>query len=90
MKLLNGVVGWHNEQGMTFEVDPKHTEIIINQLELSVVKVVCTLGIKEEGNTTQDAEQELDESQISQHRAMIARCNYIRLTDPIWRTLQQN
>ena len=70
-------MGCCNEKGTTFEAAPRHTEFIIKQLKLNYAKAVCTLGTKEEGNTIQDAEQELDESQTSQYRAITARCNYI-------------
>ena len=68
---------WCSEKGIIFEADPRHAEITIEQLQLKDAKIVCTPGTKDEGNTTQDAEEELDESQASQYRAITARCNYI-------------
>ena len=65
LEILNRIVGWCNEKGIAFEVDPRHVEIIINQLKLQDAKTVCTLGTKDEGNTIQDPDQELDESQTS-------------------------
>ena len=62
---------------MVFEADPRHTEIIIEQLNLQGAKPVSTPGTKDEGTTTKDCQQELNEQQISQYRAITARCNYI-------------
>ena len=62
---------------MIFEADPRHTEIIINQLKLTHAKAVTTPKTKEEGRTTNDCREELDGEQASQYRALIARCNYI-------------
>ena len=59
VKILNRVVCWCNEKGITFEVDPRHTEITIDQLRLKDTKAVCTPGIKEEGTTTQDADEDV-------------------------------
>ena len=77
IKILNGVVCWCSEKGITFEADPRHAEIIIEQLKLKDAKIVCTPGAKDEGTTTQDVDEELDEPQASQYRAITARCNYI-------------
>ena len=74
---MNRVVGWDNVKGLVFEADPRHTEIIIEQLNLKGAKPVSTPGTKEEGNTTQDCQSELSEQQASQYRAITARCNYI-------------
>ena len=76
MKIFNRVVCSCSEKGIIVEADPRHAEIIIEQLKLKDAKIVCTPGTKDEGNTTQDAEEELDESQASQYRAITARCNY--------------
>ena len=82
VKILNRVVGWDNAKGLTFEADPRHAEIIINQLKLSEAKMVFIPGTKDEGTTTADCELPLDEQQASQYRAIIARCKYITLDRP--------
>ena len=82
VKILNRVVCWCNEKGITFEADPGHTEIIIDQLKLKDAKAVCIPGTQEEGTTTQDADEELDDSQAFLYRAITARCNYISPDGP--------
>ena len=77
VKILNRIVGWDASQGLTFEADPRHTEIIIEHLRLKEAKAVSTPGTKDEGRTSADCDEELDDTQASQYRAITARCNYI-------------
>ena len=77
VKILNRIVGWDNSRGLVFEADPRHAEIIINQLKLTDAKVVATPGTKDEGRTTNDCREEREGEQASQFRALTARCNYI-------------
>ena len=77
VKILNRIVGWDDGRGIVFEVDPRHAEIIIEQLKLKDAKAVSTPGTKEEGRTSSDCEDPLDEGQASQYRAIAARCKYI-------------
>ena len=77
IKILNRIVGWDNLDGIIFEADPRHSEIIIKQLKLDDATVVATRGIKEEGDTIADCDEPLEESQATQHRAITARCNHI-------------
>ena len=46
ISLLNRIVRW-TEAGIEYELDPRHTEILIEQLGLSGAKPVSTPGIKE-------------------------------------------
>ena len=54
IKILNRIVSWDNLQGITFEVDPRHAEVIFKQLKLEDAKGVSTPGAKEEGTATAD------------------------------------
>ena len=76
VKILKGIVGWDGVNGITFEADPRHAEIIINQLKIQDAKAVSTPGTKDEGINIEDCEEPLGESQATQYRAIIARCNY--------------
>ena len=76
VKILNRIVGWDHVKGIVFEADPRHTEIIVEQLQLKEAKPVSTPGTKDEGSTTEDCNEELEENQASQYRAITARCNY--------------
>ena len=48
IKILNRVVTWHDIDGISYEADPRHVEIIIKQLQLADAKTVTTLGTKED------------------------------------------
>ena len=77
IKILNRIISWHGERGITYEADPRHIEIVVEQLDLKESKEVTTPGTKEEGRTQQDCNDKLDEGQSSRHRAIVARCNYL-------------
>ena len=62
---------------MVYEADPRHVEIVIEQLGLKDSKIVCTPGTKEEGRTQEDCNQLLDDQEASKYRALVARCNYL-------------
>ena len=80
VKILNRIIGWHDQKGISFEADPRHAEIIIEQLKLKEAKGVSSPGAKEEGTTIEDHEQELEEGQAFQYRAITDRFNYISPT----------
>ena len=46
VKVLNRVVTWDGARGITYEVDPRHVEIVIQQLKLQEAKPVATPGTK--------------------------------------------
>ena len=47
-RVLNRIVRWTSE-GLEYEADPRHVEIIFKQLNIGECKVVSTLGTREEG-----------------------------------------
>ena len=75
-KIPNKVVTWSKDKGIGYEANPRHVEIIDKQLVLENAKPVTTLGAKEEGRTTIDAEEQLDEEQSTKYRAIVERCNH--------------
>ena len=77
LKILNRIIAWNLVQGITYEADPRHVEIVVEQLGLQNAKPVVTPGTKEEGTTHEDSEQLLDENETSKCRALVARCNYL-------------
>ena len=77
IRILNRVIGWNGNEGISYEADPRHTEIIIDQLKLKDAKPVSTPGTKEEGRTQNGHESKLGETESSHYRAIVARCNYI-------------
>ena len=77
VKIFNRVVTWDDTRGIGYEADPRHIEIVKQQLHLEEAKVVTTLGTKEEGRTATDHEEPLGDEQATQYRALTARCNYL-------------
>ena len=79
VKVLNRVVR-RVEQGYELEGDPRHAELIIEQLLDKGARIVSTPGVdKKESDEDQ---QELPPAQASQYRALVARCNYMSFDRP--------
>jgi len=71
--ILNRIIRW-DDDGIRYEPDPRHAEMIITQLNLRGARPVGTPGVK----VTDIGEQEpLDESMKTQYRALVARANYL-------------
>ena len=77
VKILNRIVTWDDKRGLGYEADPRHAELIKQQLTLEEAKPAFILGIKEEGRIATDHEEPLDNEQATRYRALIARCNYL-------------
>ena len=77
LKIFNRIATWNGSKGLTYEADPRHVEIKVEQLRLSEAKPVATLGTKEEGTTQQDSQEQLDVDQASKYRALVVRCNHL-------------
>ena len=48
VKVLNRIITWTSD-GVQYEADPRHVELILQQLNISECKPVTTPGTKEEG-----------------------------------------
>ena len=77
LKILNRIICWEGSKGITHEADPRHVEIMVEQLKLKDARPVNTPGTKDEGKTQEDGEQKLSGAEASQYRALVARCNYL-------------
>ena len=77
IKILNRIISWDGNRGVIYEADPRHAEIIIEQLQLKEAKPVTTPGTKDEGTTAEDKDDKLDAEMASRYRALVARCNYL-------------
>ena len=77
LKISNGIVAWNGGKGLTYEADPRHVEIVVEQYQLSEAKTVTTLVAREEGATQSDAQEMLDGEEASNHRVLVVRCSYI-------------
>jgi hypothetical protein len=47
-RILNRLLQWHDGVGISYEPDPRHSELIIKQMGLEGAKSVNTLGVKED------------------------------------------
>ena len=46
IKIFNRIVTWNGAKGLTYEADPRHVEIVVEQLGLGDSKVASTLEQK--------------------------------------------
>ena len=77
VRILNRIVTWNGAKGLTYEADPRHVEIVVEQLKLAEAKPVTTPGTREECTTQQDCQEVLGYEEASKYRASVARCNYL-------------
>ena len=61
------MVSWEKD-GITWEPDPRHAELIISQLGLDDAKPLKLPGVKEESRRSQDEEKALEEEVAAVHR----------------------
>ena len=66
------------ERGWVLEADPRHSELVIEQLGLDDANGVITPGIREEEDVEEGGErsQQLEGNDITMVRRVAARCNY--------------
>ena len=75
IRILNRILEWTAE-GLNYEADQRHAEIIVEQLGLSEKKAsISTPGIKVK--TDEDSDELLNPSQASMYRGMVARANFL-------------
>ena len=73
--ILNRCIKW-TATGIQYEADPRHVEILINELDMHKTKPATTPGSK--GAHVEDEDNpHLDSSQATKFRQLIARCNFL-------------
>ena len=72
--VLNRVLRW-DAQGIQYEADPRHAEIIIRELGLLGSKGVSTPGVKHSGVLEEG--EPLSRQDSTKFRALVARANYL-------------
>lgn len=77
LKIFNRIISWDGNRGITYEADPRHVEIMVEQLKFGDAKIVTTPGTRDEGKNQEDNEAKLSREEASQYRALVARCNYL-------------
>jgi hypothetical protein len=83
LRVLNRVLRWESD-GIYYEADPRHQEILVAQLADSL-KSVSTPGAKgktEKEEEEEATEEELTEQEVSAYRSGAARANYLSLDRP--------
>ena len=80
-KVLNRIIR-NTTAGWEIEADPRHAELVVEQLGLTDEKGVVTPGISgsEEEDTEDDVDLEGEEA--TRYRGVIARCNYLATDRP--------
>ena len=59
LRVLNRAIKWEST-GITWEADPRHAEMIVEQLEMTGAKPVITPGLKEEVKAGTEAERKVN------------------------------
>ena len=63
--------------GIAYEADPRHAEIVVQDLGLKDAKGVVAPGTKEEGTAKEYCQDKLSPAKASEYRAIAARLNYL-------------
>ena len=80
-RVLNRILTWGPE-GISYEADPRHTEIATTELGPKEAKGVVAPGTKEDGTTKEDKDHTLDEDSAIKYRGSVSRLNYLTSDRP--------
>ena len=80
-QILNRVIRATSE-GFEVEADPRHAELILEQLQLEQGKGLSAPGNDDHDETTEEAEEILLGEEATAFRGMAARCNYLAADRP--------
>ena len=72
--ILNRILRW-SADGLELEADPRHAEIIIQELSLHNCKAMSTPGVK--GANADNPTEPLNPELSTRYRALVARANYL-------------
>ncbi len=86
VRILNRVVRWEAE-GLVYEPDQRHAEIVISELGLTDAKAVSTPGTREEAKRAEQEDpsedgEPLNKADASAYRGVCARLNYLAQDRP--------
>ena len=68
--------------GFELEADPRHAELIVEQLNLKTGKGVTSPGVDDPEELEQDADEALNPVDATAFTGMAARCNYLAADRP--------
>ena len=78
--ILNRIVR-RTSEGYELEADPRHSELIVEELTVKSARSLSTPGIS--GSTEEEEqEKELEGEHVTKYRALTARCNYLSMDRP--------
>ena len=80
-QVLNRVVRWKST-GWEIEADPRHAELILEQLDVKSGGGITTAGTPQEEATTDTSAEPLVGRDATLFRGLAARCNYLSLDRP--------
>ena len=70
------------QDGWAMEADQRHADLIIKDLDLAGSNEVITPGEKDPKGKAVDNEEELDDTETTRYRAIVARANYLASDRP--------
>ena len=74
VRVLNTTLTW-TKNGTNYEADPRHAEIVIEELGLKDADGVVPPRTTEERTTNADHETKLDDAHTSRYQGLVARLN---------------
>ena len=80
-KVLNRIVSCTDE-GWTIETDPRHAELIVEQLGVAEARAVVSPGIDGAAEDDEDDDVDIVGPDLSRFRGVAARCNYLSFDRP--------
>ena len=75
-KVLNRIIRC-TEEGFEIEADPRHAELVMEQMQVDGEKCVSTPGVSGVEEDDADDDEELLGAAIKEYRGLAARCNYL-------------
>eukprot|EP00973_Karenia_brevis_P095138 12425852-Karenia_brevis.AAC.1 len=80
LKILNRIITYR-EHGIDYEPDPRHAEIIVEQLGLKNAKELSTPGVDQEPESA-NSDETLSPEQTTKYKSIVARANFLALDRP--------
>ena len=80
-KVLNRIIRW-SANGWELEADPRHAELVIEQLQLQDSKGLTTPSSDDDDHGTEKDKVPLSGADVTMFRGLAARCNYLALDRP--------
>eukprot|EP00973_Karenia_brevis_P020669 2838641-Karenia_brevis.AAC.1 len=71
----------YRAHGIDYEPDPRHAELIVNQLGFSNAKELSTPGVEQEPKSA-DSDEDLSPEYTTKYKSIVARANFLALDRP--------